>query len=454
MLKSLIDVKRKSKKGSYFIRVLLLFTTIIIIFGAGIFAGNKVHIMGTISRHFSNVFPSKENAKKEDIYQAFVFEVYDLILNEYWNNINEEQLGNLAKLAIEKITNEPQSVSPANREALKKQLAQIMQDMSDEEKKQFATHLSDLVLANLEPFGRSRLYTFKQQEDLGNTVMNIQPDTNRYADLGLEKGSSQGEIKKAYETKAEELKSQEQTPEVTKQLAQVERAFEALGDEDSRKIYDESGIEPTISYRLINPRIFYIHIKKFSPTTLQELQKATSKVDGGKDLNTLIIDLRGNIGGAIDGLPNFLGPFIGKGQYAYQFYRRGEKEDFITKTGWMDSLVHYKKVVVLIDRQTQSSAEVFASVLKKYNVGVLVGETTKGWGTVEKIFQLQNQIDQEEKYSAFLVHHLTLREDGQPIEGKGVEPAISINLDGWEEKLYSYFSYQELIDTVKKLIGV
>ena len=99
-----------------------------------------------------------------------------------------------------------------------------------------------------------------------------------------------------------------------------------------------------------------------------------------------------------------------------------------------------------------SSAEVMAATLKKYNVGVIVGTNTKGWGTVEKVFELQNQIDKSEKYSVFLAHSLTLREDGKPIEGVGVEPGINITSKDWEKELYSRFGSQTLVDVLKEIL--
>jgi C-terminal processing protease CtpA/Prc len=168
-------------------------------------------------------------------------------------------------------------------------------------------------------------------------------------------------------------------------------------------------------------------------------------------LDTLILDLRNNIGGSIDILPYFLGPFIGQDQYAYEFLHQGERTPFKTKVGWLNSLVPYKKVIILINNQSQSTAELMASVLKRYNVGVLVGERTKGWGTIERVFELENQISPGEKYSMFLVHTLTLRDDNQPIEGNGVEPVISINSSNWKQQLLSYFDNQTIVKTVEQI---
>ena len=207
-----------------------------------------------------------------------------------------------------------------------------------------------------------------------------------------------------------------------------------------------------MDYKLIRPQIFWLHIKKFSPTTFDELKRVTEGVDDQSGLDTLILDLRDNVGGAIDGLPYFLGPFIGTDQYAYQFFHQGEKTDFKTRTGWLPSLVRYKKVVILVNENTQSSAEVMVATLKKYNAGVVVGTPTKGWGTVERVFPLESQIGPDEEYSVFLVHSLTLRDDGQPIQDKGVDPLININNPGWEQELLTYFNYPELVEAVKEIL--
>ena len=168
------------------------------------------------------------------------------------------------------------------------------------------------------------------------------------------------------------------------------------------------------------------------------------------NLDSLILDLRANVGGSIDILPYLLGPFIGKDQYAYEFFHQNEKTPYKTKVGWLSGLVQYKKVVILIDDKTQSSAEVMASVFKKYNVGILIGTTTRGWGTIEAVESLDQKLEEQE-YSIFLVHSLTLRTDGQPIEGNGVEPTININQSDWKEKLYSYFHYSELINAIEEI---
>lgn len=421
---------------------------------AGLFLLGFAFTGGWFSRDFFHPKNSSNQSSdvQRDIYLSFLTEVYDTILTNYWNKIPEDQLVNLFQLSTESLIAKPFPDQYKTKDDFLKLMKNALAEIKPEKKKEFTVTLTDMVLAHLEPFNRSRLYTQKDETSLSENVQNINRQTDRYEILGVGKNASSDEIQKKYEEKTKDLKTKN-TPEAKQQLAEVEKAYQTLADEKNRQLYNQSGIEPTIIYKLVHPDILYLHLTKFSPTTLDELKNVTEKFDKDSGPTSLILDLRSNIGGSIDLLPYFLGPFIGPDQYAYQFFHQGEKTDYKTRTGWLASLTRYKKTVVLVNQETQSTAEVAASVLKKYNVGVLVGTTTKGWGTIEKVFPLTQQIDQNEKYSIFLVHSLTLKEDGQPIEGKGVEPAINIKDPDWEKQLYNYWHYQELVAEVQKIIN-
>ena len=87
-----------------------------------------------------------------------------------------------------------------------------------------------------------------------------------------------------------------------------------------------------------------------------------------------------------------MGNFLGDKQPIFEFLHKGDYEPFKSMGNKSAGLGRIKQAVILIDNQTQSSAEMMASALKKFHFGVLIGENTKGWGTVEKIFNLENII--------------------------------------------------------------
>ncbi len=409
--------------------------------------------IGLVGGLFYSNYKFKQGLLTQDPYVNFVSEVYDSIQKNYWEKITDQQLSELFRLGTEKIANQAQTLAQENRRGVALMVKKATLKMSEGQKKQFVTDLTNIVLYNLKPFGRNQLYSQKQETQLRETVSNIDKSADLYQFLGLDKTASQQDINKAYEQKKADLAPQKNTSSlVAQELAQAERAFQALSKPESREIYDQTGIEPTVIAKLITPDILDLKMTKLSPQTFDEFQKTLDQIDKTTNASSLILDLRDNIGGAIDLLQYFLGPFIGQNQYAYEFFHQDLYQPFKTLTGWLPSLVRYKKVVVLVDAQTQSSAELMASVLKKYNVGILVGTKTKGWGTVENVFPLKQQLDTKEKYSLFIAHSLTLRDDNQPIEGNGVEPVIKITDSDWQDQLYQYLPSQELVNAVKTVL--
>jgi len=400
-------------------------------------------------KHQQKPQPAPETAKNP--YIAFLTEVYDSIQENYWDKISDPQLNKLYKLGAEKMLGSQLYIKDDTKAGLMTVMEKTLKDLADEAKqREFTAQLAAIVLANLNPAGHNGLYTEADEKTLSNRVQNVNPETDLYADLGVDKNASQEKILETYEAKAEELKKQD-TEEAKQQLAKLDYAKEILASPDKRQRYDTNGAEPTVFSHLVQPDILYIYIKSFSPTTLDEFIKATEKVDKGDALTTMILDLRGNIGGSIDLLPYFLGPFIGPDQYAYEFYQQDIRTPFKTVLGWQPSMIRYKKLAVLIDGKAQSTAETMASVLKKYNVGIVMGEKTAGWGTVERVFPLKEQFNPETKYSIFLVHYITLRDDNQPIQGNGVDPVIFMADPNWKKQFYDYFRYPELADIIEKI---
>lgn len=402
----------------------------------------------------AGLYGYKKWQEKQDYsnrYMLFFNDVYGTIKDNYWDSITDQQLVNLYVLAAQKITGVNIDNPPKEKKILEKLVDGLISKMdSDQKKVEFSSNLEDMVLANLEPFGRSRLYSQKDTTDLQNRVENV-TGTDQYQILGVPKTASLDEINKVYNDQTAKLQN-DKSEQAQKKLADLTHAYNTLSDTANKTNYDTTQAEPTLEGRLLSPEIFYLKMSKFSPTMVSELENVTQKVDKGNSLDTLIFDLRDNVGGLIDGLPYILGPFIGNNQYAYQFFQKGKTEDFKTVMGWMPSLVRYKKVIFLINENSQSSAEQMAAVMKKYHVGLVVGTKTRGWGTVEKVFEVNHQIDSSQKFSVYLVHHLTLREDGQPIEGRGVEPDIDISKPDWATQLYNYYHYQPLVDAVKNLL--
>lgn len=421
------------------VKIILL---ILVVFLSGAVIGQKFNF------NASNIFKAKieKNTPK-----AFISEVYDKIKDNYWDKVPESSLLELFQLSIAKNGKSTSNAKIDNKEQLLAALTKAMEGMSPEQKNTFVVSVAGTALASLAPQGRSGLYTTKQQQQLKNTVENVNPEKDLYKDLGLQKGASVAAVQQAYQKEAEKL-AQDKSPEAKEKIKQISYAKDTLSQDNTKTNYDQKQVEPTIFTKILTPNILYMQFKKFSPTSLDEFRVAFDSYKDNQSLSALIFDLRGNIGGAIDSTAYFMGYFLGRNQNAFDFYHKGDFQPFRTPTDKLASLSKFKQIVVLIDNQTQSSAEMMAASLKKYHLGVVLGVPTKGWGTVESVFPLENQISQTEKYSVFLVHSITLRDDNQPIEGRGVDPDISIKDPNWQQQLLKYFNNPALNESVGLLL--
>ncbi len=382
---------------------------------------------------------------------AFLMELYEQIQANYWEKVDDDKLINLYKLALEKASGQPQTLNKPSRATLTELLRREIDKIDADKKRDFVVTISDLVLANLTPAGRSRLYSQKAEKDLRNKVAGIDKSADLYKVLGVTSQASETEIKKAYETKNKELENKT-GPEVEATKKDLGRAFATLSEADKKARYDETGAEPSIDKKELAPDIIYFKFKQISPTFLDEFKENISGTATMPNNSSMIIDLRGNIGGAVETLPYLLGFWLGQNQYAYDYFKQGEPESYRTKTDKLIGLDKFTKIVVLVDKNTASSAEIFATALKRFNLGVVLGTSTRGQGTVENFFPLRTKISEDETFSALIVRAVTLRDDGQPIEGRGIEPDIKLDDKNWPEKLLEYYNSPNLIEAVKKVI--
>ncbi|HEY0220783.1 MAG TPA: S41 family peptidase, partial [Candidatus Paceibacterota bacterium] len=307
-----------------------------------------------------------------------------------------------------------------------------------------------VALYNLQPACRNQIFSQKQETEFRQTVANVNPEKDLYGDLGAKTGASIEEVEKEYKETIASLKNATSTEDKEK-LKKAEYARTVLTNKDNKILYDQAKIEPTLKYRKIGST-FYADLRQIAPTSLFELVKAIDNASTTKNIDTLIVDFRGNVGGALDFLPAFFGLFVGKDQFVFDLFHQGERKPERTTQPKYPELDRFKEIAILTDNMTQSTAELTAATFKKFHMAKVVGLTTRGWGTIENTYPLETQIDPNEKHVLLLVNSITIRDDGEPIEGRGVNPDINTAEAGWQKKLPNHFKSQSLIEAIKTLI--
>jgi carboxyl-terminal processing protease len=133
----------------------------------------------------------------------------------------------------------------------------------------------------------------------------------------------------------------------------------------------------------IRPGVGYIHLTQFQETTAQEVIDAVSSFG---DLKGLIFDLRGNPGGLLSQAVEVCDHLLSKGQTIVSQRGRAYPDQNYTATHGNDGKAF--PIVVLVNRNTASAAEIVSGALQDHDRALIVGETTFGKGLVQTVYNL------------------------------------------------------------------
>jgi C-terminal processing protease CtpA/Prc len=386
----------------------------------------------------------------QNVYVRFDMEAYDDIEASYWQQAGDPQLSQLFQLSLEKAAStSSEPLATTTRAAVAQMLYQAFSEQSTTSQEQLAVQTLEVALYNLAPTGRDNLLSNQAQTQLQNTVNNVNPSNDLYGDLGLPDNASSTAVAQAVAQKTAALSAT--TSAAGKQeLQQVQQAASTLSNPTAKAIYDQTGAEATVFTHVLNGHTLYIDISSVAPSTIAEFTAAIDSASTTPALNNLIIDLRGNIGGDLSFAQEFLALFFGPNQYAFDLFHQSNLDVQRTAPIPKDPTIsQFKQIAVLTDGMTQSTAELAASALKHDHLAIIVGTTTRGWGSVEQIVAMKTQIDPTEQYALELVVYLTVRYDGLPIEGNGVVPDVNVSDPDWKSQLSNYIYSPYLISALE-----
>lgn len=131
--------------------------------------------------------------------------------------------------------------------------------------------------------------------------------------------------------------------------------------------------------------VLYIKISAFNKFTKQNLLAA---LDENPEAKGLILDLRGSPGGMLSEALGVIDVFLDEGIVA-SAHGRDEKAIKFYNSEPGDKFAN-KSIVILIDGQTTSSAEIVASSLKEQSRAKVVGTNSYGKGTRQDLIMLPN----------------------------------------------------------------
>lgn len=196
------------------------------------------------------------------------------------------------------------------------------------------------------------------------------------------------------------------------------------------KLYDMLLVRDVIEVASVNysvvidsPHIGYIEITNFSMTTGEELRQAiTTLTEEG--VTELILDLRDNGGGVLEGALQVAGIFLKEGQKILTVEPRDVKDKEVYKAS---GKMFDGEVVILVNEYTASASEVVVGALKDHKRATIIGETTFGKGTVQHLFPLPIYGG----YFKFTTAEYLTPNDVS-INKKGISPHLTVNNENYK----------------------
>ena len=178
----------------------------------------------------------------------------------------------------------------------------------------------------------------------------------------------------------------------------------------------------TVEYRTIGDN-GYIKMSNFDETTVDDFKYAVSDLKS-QGVKGLIFDVRNNPGGLLDSVADVLDYLLPEGDLVSETNKKGETKVLCTS----DSSCIELPMVVLVDGETASAAELFAADLRDFKVAELVGQTTYGKGIMQGAFPLEDGSAIKMTIAYFNPH------SGVNFNGVGLKPDYEVALTT-EQKL-------------------
>ncbi|MBR1969309.1 MAG: PDZ domain-containing protein [Clostridia bacterium] len=190
----------------------------------------------------------------------------------------------------------------------------------------------------------------------------------------------------------------------------------------------------------INENILYVRYTGFSEKAYKEFEKII-KENNSQNIKGIIIDLRDNPGGEFNSAIRMCDLFLSDGQIMYTLDKDNNKKVYTA-----DKYSFNAPMVVLVNKQSASAAEIFAGSMKGRNRAVIIGEKTFGKGVSQSIVEL-NRYDKSEG-AVKITSKKNYAPDGKWLSD-GVVPDIVVDEDPDYKNIEKDFCYIEAIKYLK-----
>lgn len=177
-------------------------------------------------------------------------------------------------------------------------------------------------------------------------------------------------------------------------------------------------VEKAVNSKVLDGHILFLKVRKMNfDTQIFFKSEINQNLDG---CDSVVIDMRDNPGGETNVAADIAGTFVDSG-YVTEYYYTGKtkKIEVASPENKVDL-----PVVILVNENTASAAEIFTALLKQNNEKVtIVGSNTFGKGC----FQLEKELS-DGGILRYTAGYYTVG-DWECYQGKGIKPDVEVEMD-------------------------
>ena len=176
----------------------------------------------------------------------------------------------------------------------------------------------------------------------------------------------------------------------------------------------------SVRARMLEPGYGYLRISQFQSKTAENMVDAIDKLkkENKGALNGLVLDLRNNPGGVLNGAVAVSDAFLKKGMIVYTEGRIADSRLRFNATP--DDVIDGAPLVVLVNQGSASASEIVAGALQDHKRAIIVGVKTFGKGSVQTILPLSSESARKLTTARYYTP------SGNSIQAEGITPDIEL----------------------------
>lgn len=177
-----------------------------------------------------------------------------------------------------------------------------------------------------------------------------------------------------------------------------------------------------VSWKLVDG-VGVITLSEFSRTAGADVANAVTDMHtrAGGGFFGLVIDLRSNPGGSVDGAVAFADLFLKDGVILVQQGRTAkDRVEYKAESSYKGDLADGLPIVVLVNGGSASAAEILAGTLQDHRRAKVLGERTFGKGSIQTLIYL------DPDHAVKVTTALYYLPSGRPVQARGVVPDVAV----------------------------